>query len=65
MTARSIVAVMFAATICVAVLAPLLARFLGVIDQLPEVVVVGLTDLLKYQAGLVSGLLLAPERSAP
>lgn len=56
--ARSVVAVVFAVTICFAVLAPIAGRLFGMTEQpLPEIVVASLADLLKYVAGGVIGWL--------
>lgn len=56
--ARSVVAVMLTATICAAILAPIVWRAIGMSETpLPEVVVASLTDLLKVCVGAVVGWL--------
>ncbi len=58
--ARAVVAVMLTTTICAAILAPILARVLWLIDQtIPEPVAARLADLLKVPVGAVVGWLAA------
>lgn len=58
--ARSIVAVMLTATICIAILAPIIGRlFKKGEGPLSDVVIASLTDLLKVAIGAVVGWLSA------
>lgn len=60
MEAKNVVAIMLALTICVAILSPIVVRFLNKPQgQMPDLVVSGLMDLLKVALGALVGWLAA------
>lgn len=66
MNARSVVAVILTATICLSILAPIAARLAGLVNgPLPDAIIASLTDLLKVALGAVVGWLAAGEHLKP
>lgn len=60
MDARGLVAIILTATICTAILSPIVMRVLGYSQtQLSDTAVEGLTDLLKVALGAIIGWLAA------
>lgn len=65
MNARSVVAVLLTVTICISILAPIVARLCGIVTVLPEPIITSLADLLKVAIGAVVGWLAAGEHPRP